>query len=322
MKLSLAWAAAALAALATGAALAADPPYPTKPIKIISPFSPGGGTDILARLIQSHMAKTTGQTVVVENKPGANGLLGADTVAKSAPDGYTLLLGTVGTHGINAAMYKDLPYDTRRDFAPISMVAGAPIMVLTHSSVKANSIAELLVELKAKPMVYSSAGNGSVGHLAGELFSDVTGVEMIHAPYKGAAPALTDLLSGQVQLMFGTTASTGQYVKAGRIRALGITTARRSPLAPDIPTLTEQGVRGIEIATWYGLLAPAKTPKPVVDYLAKIVRELVNDPAARKTLLEQGLEPVGNTPEEFEAQIAAELVRWGAVARKIEKKPQ
>ncbi len=320
MKPFLARALAAVALLATGAALAADPPYPSKPIRIVSPFSAGGGTDLLARMIQSHLARTTGQSVVVENKPGANGLLGAEAVAKSPPDGYTLLLGTVGTHGINAAMYDKLPYDTRKDFVPVSMVAGAPIMVLAHPSVKANTLQELLAELRRKPMAYSSAGNGSVGHLAGELFADVTGVEMIHAPYKGAAPALNDLLAGQVQLMFGTTASTGQYVKAGRIKALGITTAARTPLAPDVPTLGEQGVKGVEMATWYGLIAPAKTPKPVADYLAKVVREMVNDPAVRKSLLEQGLDPVGNTPEEFDAQIAMELKRWGELARKIGRK--
>ena len=300
---------------ATSAAAGADAPYPTKPIKIVSPFSPGGGTDFLARLLAQKLGASLGQTVIVENRPGANGLIGAEAVAKSAPDGYTLLLGTVGTHGINVTAYEKLPYDTIRDFAPISMIGRTPMLVLAHPSVKANTVQQLVAEAKQRdaPFVYSSAGVGSVGHVAGELFASTAGVPMTHAPYRGAAPAVADLVSGQVELMFGTPVSTAQYVSGGRIKVLGVTSAQRSTLVPDIATLAEQGFPGFDVSTWYGLIAPANTPRPILLLIAGKVAQVVADPEVQRQLVAQGLEVVGNTPDEFDAQIRAEVAKWSKV---------
>ncbi|HEY9280421.1 MAG TPA: tripartite tricarboxylate transporter substrate binding protein [Eoetvoesiella sp.] len=290
--------------------------YPSKAVTIVSPFSAGGGTDFIARLLASELAKGLGQTVVVENRPGANGMIGSDYVAKARPDGYTLVLGTVGTHGINQAVYDKVPYDTIKDFAPISLIARTPMLVLANPGVKANNVRELVEEArkKSEPMIFSSAGVGSVGHVAGELFAQEAGVKLLHAPYKGAAPAAVDLVGGQVPLMFGTPVSTAQYVSSGKVKILGVTSAHRSKLVPEVPTLNEQGFKDFDVSTWYGLLAPANTPPAIVQLLAQKTKAFLADPQIQQQLLQQGLETVGNSPEEFTKLINAEVSKWAKVS--------
>lgn len=289
--------------------------YPVKPITMISPFSAGGGTDFIARMLAQSLSEALGQTVVVENKPGANGMIGSDYVAKSAPDGYTLLMGTVGTHGINNAVYDNVPYDAVKDFRPITLLGRTPMLVLAHPSVKAANIRELIEEARtsAKPMIFSSAGIGSVGHVAGELFAKEANVPLVHAPYRGAAPAAVDLAGGQVPLMFGTPVSTMSYVQAGKVKVLGVTSAQRSTLVPDIPTLNEQGFKGFDVSTWYGLFAPAGTPDEIVNLLAEKTIAFLSTPRARELFLQQGLETVGNTPEEFRSLIESEVRKWSTI---------
>ncbi len=289
--------------------------YPSKAVTIISPFSAGGGTDFIARLLASELSKGLGQSVVVENRPGANGMIGSSYVAKAKPDGYTLLLGTVGTHGINQAVYDNVLYDTVKDFAPISLIGSTPMLILAHPSVRANNAAELVDEAGRSdtPMIFSSAGIGSVGHVAGELFAQQSGINLIHAPYRGAAPAAVDLVGGQLQLMFGTPVSTANYVESGKVKVLGVTSAKRSRLVPDVPTLAEQGFKDFDVSTWYGLLAPANTPKPIIDKLAQKTIEFLAQPNIQQQMLVQGLETVGNRPEEFDALIRSEVSKWSKI---------
>ena len=290
--------------------------YPEKPIRLISPFPPGGGTDLMGRLIGQQFTKSWGQQVIVENKPGANGTIGSEFVAKSAPDGYTLLVGTMGTHGINASLYRKLPYDTVNDFAPITALITSPMMLLVHPSIPARSVREFIALAKARPgqITFSSAGTGSVGHLAGELLNSVAQVRLVHVPYRGSGPATIDLLSGQVQAMLGSPAATFAYVKAGRVRALAVTSSKRTAFMPEIPTLAESGLRDYDVTTWYGFWAPARTPRIIVQKLhAEVVRMLAL-PEIRQQLATQALEPHGNTPDEFALQIKTELVKWARVA--------
>ena len=261
------------------------------------------------------LTKLLGQTVVSDNKAGAGGTIGTDNVAKSAPDGYTLLIGTAGTHGINAAVHDKIPYDTLRDFAGVSMLARAPLLLLAHPSVKAGNVQELVAEARksSAPLTYASAGVGSVGHAAGELFAGMAGVPLTHVPYKGGGAAVLDLLAGQVQLMFGTTASSAPHVKAGSIKTLGLTTIQRSDTAPGAVPLAEQGLRGFDVATWYGLLAPARTPPAIVEHVSARLREVLAEPDLQQQFREQRLEIVGNTPAAFDAQIRAEVERWSKV---------
>jgi tripartite-type tricarboxylate transporter receptor subunit TctC len=319
------WVGAAMlaASMAMSGTSVAQAAYPSHPITIICPFPAGGGTDIIARVVASELSKTTGQSVIVENRPGANGTIGSMFVSKAAPDGYTVLLGTVGTHGINQAAYDNVPYDAVKDFTPITMVGRTPMLVLANQGVKANTIPELIEQAKASqhPMVYSSAGVGSVGHMAGELFAKVANVELTHSPYKGAAPAVMDLVGGQLPLMFGTPVSTLSFVESKKIKVLGVTSAQRSKLVPDVKTLDEQGLKGFDVSTWYGFLAPAHTPKPVADYLAGKIKLILETPEVQKKFLQEGVETVGNTPDEFKAQISAEVQKWGKVLSKS-KAPQ
>jgi tripartite-type tricarboxylate transporter receptor subunit TctC len=290
--------------------------YPEKPIRLISPFPPGGGTDLMGRIIGQQFTKSWGQQVIVENKPGANGTIGSEFVAKSAPDGYTLLVGTMGTHGINASLYRKLPYDTVNDFAPITALITSPMMLLVHPSIPARSVREFIALAKARPgqITFSSAGTGSVGHLAGELLNSVAQIKLVHVPYRGSGPATIDLLSGQVQAMLGSPAATFNYVKAGRVRALAVTSIKRTPFMPEIPTLAESGLRDYDVTTWYGFWAPARTPKVLVQKLhAEVVRMLAL-PEIRQQLATQALEPLGNTPDEFAQQIKTELSKWARVA--------
>ncbi|MFL6714532.1 MAG: Bug family tripartite tricarboxylate transporter substrate binding protein [Sulfurifustis sp.] len=299
-----------------GAAAYADD-YPSKPIKLIVPFPAGGTTDILARVIGQELTKAWGQQVIVENRPGAGGTIGADVVAISTPDGYTLLMGTVGTHGINVSLYKKMPYDAVKDFAPITLVAAVPNLLVVHPSVPVKSVKELIDYAKANPgkLSFASSGNGTSIHLSGELFKSMTGVEMTHVPYKGSAPAITDLLGGQVNLMFDNMPSILPHVKNGKLRALAVTSAKRSPAIPDAPTIAESGVPGYEASSWFGVLAPGGTPKPIVTKLNKEIVRILHSPEIKERLSGQGAEPVGNTPEQFAAHIKAEIDKWAKVVK-------
>jgi tripartite-type tricarboxylate transporter receptor subunit TctC len=297
--------------------IAAAQSWPTKPIKIIVPFTPGGNTDIVARIVGERLSKTLGQPVLIENKPGAAGLLGATAVAKSPADGYTFLMGTVGTHAINAGLYSKMPYDTVKDFTPVTLVASVPNVLVVHPSLPANSVKDLIGYLKANPdkANFASSGSGTSIHLSGELFKIKTGVAMTHIAYKGSPPALTDLMGGQVQLMFDNLPTSLPYVKAGKLKALAVTTAKRIPALPDVPTVAESGLPGFETGSWFGLFAPAGTPKEIIGRVDSEMRKMVQSPEMREKLIQQGAEPVGMGSEEFAAYVKSELAKWGDVVK-------
>ncbi|MFO1323129.1 MAG: tripartite tricarboxylate transporter substrate binding protein [Burkholderiales bacterium] len=308
-----------MAAFASVAATAnAQAPYPNKPIRIVVPFPAGGTTDILARAVAQKLTETTGQPVVVDNRPGAGGNIGAELVAKSPPDGYTLLMGTVGTHAINASLYKSMPFDHVRDFAPVILVAGVPNVLVVNPSLPVNSVQELIAYGKANPgkLNFASSGNGTSIHLAGELFKTTTGVQMAHIPYKGSAPALVDLMGGQVQLMFDNLPSALPQIKAGKLRALAVTSAQRSSALPDVPTVAESGLPGFEASSWFGLLAPTGTPKDIVAKLNGEVAKWLATPEAKEKLASQGAIVAGGlTPDDFARHIAAETAKWQKVVK-------
>ncbi|MEY2810218.1 MAG: hypothetical protein RLZ66_1729 [Pseudomonadota bacterium] len=307
-----------LTAMASSTFAQAATNYPARPIKIVVPFAPGGTTDMLARLVGQRLTQSWGQPVVIENKPGAGATLGADIVAKSAPDGYTLLMGAAH-HTIAQQVYAKIPYHFDRDFAPITMVAMVPNMVVVNSEVPAKNIAEFIALAKTQPgkLNYGSAGAGTAHHLIGEMFKLRAGVDLVHVPYKGSAPAVADLLSGQVQLMFDTVTSGLPQVKAGKLRALAVTTAKRSSAMPDVPSLSETALPGFDVGTWFGLLAPAATPPAIVQKLNAEIVKIIQQPDVRKQMLEAGSEPMGNTSQQMAAQIKAELEAFEAVVKQI-----
>jgi tripartite-type tricarboxylate transporter receptor subunit TctC len=299
------------------ACTAARAAYPDRPIHLIVPFAPGGGNDTIARLVGDGLAKELGQPVVVDNRPGAGGIVGAEAAARAPADGYTLFLGGVGSHAINPNLHANLPYDPIKDFAPISLVASAPLILVVHPSVPAHSVRELIALAKAQPgkLNYASNGNGSSSHLAAVMFASMTGVDMVHVPYKGLAPALTDLLSGQVQLMFSSVVAILPHVKAGKLRALAVSSRERLSLLPDLPTIAEAGVPGYQSSSWYGILAPAGTPPDVVAKLNAALVKVVGAPEVRSALAKEGADPAGNSVEAFGAFIAAEKQRLGELIR-------
>ena len=311
--------AAGAAALAPRALLAQA--WPAKPVRIVVPFAAGGTTDILARALAPELGRAFGQTFIVDNKPGAGGNLGAAEVAKSAPDGYTLLMGTVGTHGINAALYPKLPYDPIKDFAPVTLVAGVPnVLVMNPAKAQAigvNSVADLIRYAKAHPgkLNMASSGNGTSIHLSGELFKAMTGSYMVHFPYRGSGPALLDLIGGTMDLMFDNLPSALPHIKAGKLKALAVTSAKRSAVLPDLPTIAEAGVTGYEASSWFGLLAPAGTPAEIVNRLQQESAKALASPALKERLLSQGAIPSGNTPAEFARHIDAETKKWAQVVK-------
>jgi len=307
-----------LTAMASSTFAQAAANYPARPIKIVVPFAPGGTTDMLARLVGQRLTQSWGQPVVIENKPGAGATLGADIVAKSAPDGYTLLMGAAH-HTIAQQVYAKIPYHFDRDFAPITMVAMVPNMVVVNSEVPAKNIAEFIALAKTQPgkLNYGSAGAGTAHHLNGEMFKLRARVDLVHVPYKGSAPAVADLLSGQVQLMFDTVTSGLPQVKAGKLRALAVTTAKRSSAMPDVPSLSETALPGFDVGTWFGLLAPAATPPAIVQKLNAEIVKIIQQPDVRKQMLEAGSEPMGNTSQQMAAQIKAELEAFEAVVKQI-----
>ena len=296
---------------------AASAQYPAKPIRFVVPYPAGGPLDTVARLLGQKVSESVKQPVVVDNKPGAGGNIGADIVAKSPPDGYTILMGAVATHAINPSLYASIPYDPVRDFAPITQVASTPNVLVVHPSIPAASVREFVAHAKAHPgkLNFGSGSTGSAGHLAGELFKTMAGVDMVHVPYKGAAPAMQDLIGGQLQLMFDNYASASTQVRAGKVRALAVTTARRSSLAPDLPTVAESGLAGFDISTWFGVFAPAGTPRDVVEKLHAEFTRALAAPDVRERMLNLGAEPVGNRPEEFAAYIRAEAEKYARVIK-------
>jgi tripartite-type tricarboxylate transporter receptor subunit TctC len=317
-KLTNGLAALACAVLGLSASqIASAQSWPTKPIKFIVPFTPGGNTDIVARMVGEGLSKTFGQPFLIENKPGAAGLLGATAVAKSPADGYTFLMGTVGTHAINAGMYSKMPYDTVKDFTPVTLVASVPNILVVPPSLPVNSVKDLIAYLKANPdkANFASSGSGTSIHLSGELFKIRTGVAMTHIAYKGSPPALTDLMGGQVQLMFDNLPTSLPYVKAGKLKALAVTTAKRIPALPNVPTVAESGLPGFETGSWFGLFAPAGTPKEIIARVDSEVRKMVQSPEMREKLIQQGAEPVGMGSEEFAAHVKSELAKWGEVVK-------
>jgi tripartite-type tricarboxylate transporter receptor subunit TctC len=305
-------------AFATLAALANAQAWPSKPIKWVVPFAPGGTTDILARVVGEKLALALGQPVIVENKPGAGGGLGAEFTAKSSPDGYTIMGGTISTHAINASLYNKLPYDPVKDFVAITLIARVPNMLVINPSVAAGTVKELIVLLKANPGKYSfaSSGNGTSQHLSGELFKTMAGVDMQHIPYKGSPPALQDVMGGQVAMTFDNITTAWPLAKSGKLRALAVTTARRSAIAPDVPTLAESGLPGFEVGSWQGVFAPAGTPPEIIRRLNTEIVKILKLPDVSEKLVGLGAEPVGNTSEEFTALVKAEVVKWADVVKK------
>ena len=303
--------------VATVSAFAADAAYPTKPIKIVVPFPPGGTTDTLIRIVAPRLQQALGQPVVIENKGGAAATLGADFVAKAAPDGYTLLVGATH-HTIAQSVFPKLPYQFGTDLAPIGMLALVPNVVVVNAAVPAKSVQEFVALTKASPdkYNYASAGLGSAHHLIGEMFKLETGAKLTHIPYKGSGPAVGDLLGGQVSSMFDTVTSALPHIKSGKTRALAVTTAKRSSALPDVPTLAESGLSGFDVGTWFGLMAPAATPAPILAKLNAQVTAILKDPSARKQLLDQGIEPLSSTPAEMKDRIDKELKDFGSLAKR------
>jgi tripartite-type tricarboxylate transporter receptor subunit TctC len=281
------------------------------------PFPPGNAGDLMARMLAEKMTAGLKQTVIVDNRPGAGGNIGADLVAKAPPDGYTILMGAVSTHAINVALYSKLPYDPVKDFAPVTLITSVPNVLVVHPSLPVRNVKDLIALAKSRPgqLNFASGSTGSAGHLAGELFDSMANVQMTHIPYKGAAPAVIDLIAGHVSLMFDNLASALPNIKAARVRAIAVTTLKRSPLLPEVPTISESGLRGFDVSTWFGIFAPAGTPPDVVAKLnSEIVRVLhTNDMRGRLALL--GAEPIGNKPEEFAAFIKTEIPKYAKVVK-------
>ncbi|MBI3714677.1 MAG: tripartite tricarboxylate transporter substrate binding protein [Betaproteobacteria bacterium] len=313
--------AASLAALAALVAVClpavAEDKWPSKPIKYIVPFPPGGTTDILARLIGAKLATALGQPVLVDNKPGAGGNIGSDFVAKSAPDGYTILGGTISSHAINVSMYKQMPYDPIKDFQAVTLIGTNANVLIVDPKLAAKNVKELIAMAKAKPgsMSFASAGNGTSQHLSGELFKAMAGLDMVHIPYKGSAPAISDVMGGQVPMMFDTTVVAAPHIKSGNVRALAVTSAKRVKGLDTIPTMAEAGVPGYELVSWQGVFAPAGTPKDIVKRLQSEIVKILAMPDIRERLDALGVEPVGNTPEEFSVFQKAEITKWAKVIK-------
>ncbi|MEP7064325.1 MAG: tripartite tricarboxylate transporter substrate binding protein [Betaproteobacteria bacterium] len=301
---------------AAGPAAAADA-FPSHTARLVVPFPAGGSLDIIGREIAQKLTEAWGQSVIVENKPGAGGNIGADFVAKSAPDGYTVVMGALSTHAVNPTLYPSMPYDAVKDFAPISMVAITPNVLVVSAKSPINSVQELVAAARASPgkLAFASGSNGSAGHLAGELFKVQTHTDIIHVPYKGAAPATQGLLAGDTQFMFDNLANAMAQVKGGTLKALAVTTARRSALAPDLPTMTEAGLPGFDISTWFGLMAPAGTPKDIVARWNGDLVKILNSPDLKQKLALQGAEAAPMTPEEFSAFIANEVPKYAKIIK-------
>ncbi len=315
--------AGALCLPAAGAAAADAAPYPSRPVRMIVPYAPGGGADTLARYIGQALGDSFGQSFVIDNRGGGGTIIGSELAAKAPPDGYSIIM-VASTHAVVSSLYKSLPYDPVRDFAPIVRVASAPNILVVHPALAASSVKELVALAKAKPgeLIYASSGNGGGSHLAMELLRSIARIDMVHVPYKGTGPAMIDLLSGQAKLMFGGMIGTVTHVRSGRLRAIAISSAARSAAVPEVPTVAESGYPEYEATTWYGMLAPAKTPAPVVQALNTRTATVLKDARLQQRIAAQGADASHNTPEQFAAYIRTEQVKWAKVVRESGAKPE
>lgn len=311
------WLCLGLALLGLAATSVQAQNYPNKPIRLIVPFPPGGGNDVIARLIAQKLSDRFGQQVVVDNKAGANGIVGLQALLQSPADGYTLAVAAAGPMAVNPSLYDKLPYDPTKDFSPITNLVNYPLLLVVHPSVPVKTTLDLVNLAKAKPkqLFFASPGSGNSGHLAGELFNTMAQVQTVHVPYKGQGPALADLLTGQVQMLYSSIPSVLPQVRSGQLNALAVGSAKRLPSLPDIPTLAETGVPGYEAYSWVGIVAPAKTPKVIVTRLNQEIVDILKQKDVAEKLNQQGALPVGDTPEQFGAYIKAEIDKWGAVVR-------
>jgi len=324
MRTQLLWRIATLMLAAMSSSNAWSQTYPTKPIRFIVPFPAGGGADIFARLIGRELGKNMGQPFVVDNRAGASGIIGSEAVARSAPDGYTLLMGTTGTHTTNPAVYRKLPYDSIKDFAPISLVAESPFVLLVHPSLPIKSVKEIIAFAKARPrqLTYGSSGVGSSSHLGFELFNMMAGIKGVHVPYKGLPPATADTVAGHITMTWDSITASAPYIKAKRLRALGIGSTKRSALMPEIPTISEAGLMGFELGSWYGMFAPAATTPEIVSRLRSEVVKAIAASGMREQFAALGADPIGSTPEEFAAVLQRDLAKWAKVAREANVKAE
>lgn len=320
----LALAGASLAPAAIAPRLASAQDWPSRPVRFIVPFPPGGANDVLARLLGVQLSASLGQQVIVDNRGGANTIIGCDLTAKATPDGYTILI-VPGSHAINPSLYRALPYDTLRDFAAVSLIGNGAYVLLANPALPARSVEELLALARAKPgsLSYASAGIGNITHLAGELFASMGSARFTHVPYKGGGQALADLVGGHVSLYFATVAAAGPHLKSGKLRALAVTTAKRTAALPAVPTMAEAGLPGYEVSGWYGVLAPARTPRPVVERLSRAIAKAVHAPEVRETLVNVlGVDPVGSDPAVLDARIREEIPKWGKLLRSLGIQPE
>jgi tripartite-type tricarboxylate transporter receptor subunit TctC len=308
---------AATSLLAISSPVFAQKGWPNNTIRFVIPFPAGGTTDIVGRIVASQLTESLGVSVIADNRAGAGGNIGSDMVARAKADGYTMLVCTVGTHGINTSLYSNMPYDAVKDFAPITRLASVPNVVVVHPSVEAKTLQELIELLKANPNKYNyaSSGNGTSIHLSAELFKTMTGTQMVHIPYKGSSPAMADLLGGQVQIMFDNLPSAMPHIKSGKLRALAVTSATRFEALPDVPTIAEAGVPGYSASSWFGLVAPAGTPREIVDKTYEAVKASLGKPEVREQMIAQGAEPSPIPPEEFGKFIQAEIDKWAKVVK-------
>ena len=311
------WMAACTLMLAASLNVSAQEKYPNRPVKIVLGFPPGQATDTVARAIAQKLGESTGQTFIVENRPGAAGIIGTDLVAKSAPDGYTLVMGSSGVMAVNPGLYSKLPYDPVKDFAPITVVVSVPLFIVANPSFPPNTVKELVAFAKANPgkVNYASGGSGVTNHLAMELFKSVTGADMVHVPYKGGPPALTDLIAGQVNVMFETGPGAIPHVKSGKLKAIAVGGLKRSAALPNLPTVAESGYPGFEAVAWIGISAPAGTPKEIITKLNTEIVKIANMPDIKERFLGLGADTVGNTPDEFAVYLKSEIAKWGKVVK-------
>ena len=291
--------------------------FPDRPVTIVVPFPPGGGTDAGARLIAQKLSTRWGQSVIIDNKAGASGMVGSEYVSRAKPDGYTLLIGNIGTFSINPSLYKKMPYDPDKAFVPVSMIAELPYFLLVTPSMKANNVKEFIAFAKANPgaVTYASSGSGSGPHLAGEMFEKATGLDMMHVPYKGGGPAAADVMAGHVNMYFSTVLESIGSVKSGKLKALGASSLVRSPAMPELPTIAESGVPGFDAASWIGIAAPAGTPSALVDKIAADIKAVISEQDTKQTLIQQGATPMPLTPTAFKARIESDRVRYAKVIK-------